>query len=625
MITPQFSLDLNNELIVDNFAGGGGASTGIELALGRNVDIAINHDKEAVALHAANHPQTKHFCEDVFKIDPRKVTGDRPIGLAWFSPDCKHFSKAKGGKPRSKKIRGLAWIVVKWAAIKRPRVIILENVEEFQQWGPLREDGSPCPDRKGKTFRNWIARLTNLGYSVEWRELRACDYGAPTIRKRLYLIARCDGRPIMWPAQTHTDPSKPTFRASGLKPWRTAAECIIWTLPTYSIFLTKEQAREFGVKRPLADATMRRIAKGVYKFVINAKEPFIVPLTHQGSDRVESCSEPFRTITGAHRGEKALAVPHLTQYYSPKRPSDQRVKGVETPLATQTTEPRFALTQTVVAPLLTEHANGSTQRTFNADEPMRTQCAECKGGHFALVSAFLAKHYTGVVGNDVQQPIGTVTSIDHHTVVAGTLVQTGYGERKGQQPRVPGINKPLGTVVAGGVKHAVVASHLTKFYGTNTGQEQTEPLHSVTALGQHLAEVRAFLVKYYGNEKDGCAANEPIHTIPCVDRFGLVMIHGQPYAISDIGIRMLSPRELYRGQGFPDSYKIEIQVDAIKNGKPVRKKLTGEAQVRMCGNSVCPPVAAAIVAANVPEMAVWNLKEKRRYARQNKPAVQLAA
>lgn len=615
MITPQLKLDLNRELIIDNFAGGGGASTGIELALGRHVDLAINHDKEAVALHAANHPQTKHFCEDVFKIDPREVTGDRPVGLAWFSPDCKHFSKAKGGKPRSKKIRGLAWIVVKWAAIKRPRVIILENVEEFQDWGPLLKDGSPCPERKGKTFRNWIARLTNLGYQVEWRELRACDYGAPTIRKRLYLIARCDGRPIMWPKQTHADPSQPGFRASGLKPWRTAAECIIWTLPTYSIFLTKEDARQFGVKRPLAEATMRRIAKGVFKFVINAKEPFIVPLTHQGADRTESCAEPFRTITGAHRGEKALAVPYVAGVggrmgQSPERPANK-------PFQTFTSKADAAL----VAPVLTEHANATNPRSFPADEPMRTQCAEVKGGHFALVSAFLAKHYTGVVGTDVKQPISTVTSIDHHTVVAAHLSSMG-GPAYSGKPRK--ADAPFHTMTA--ENHAaVVASHLTKFYGTNTGQQQTEPLHSVTALGQHLAEVRAFLVKYYGNEKDGCAANEPIHTIPCVDRFGLVTIAGQPYAITDIGIRMLAPRELYRGQGFPDTYKIDLQIDATRNGKPIRKKLSGEAQVRMCGNSVCPPVAAAIVAANVPELSVWTQKDKRRFTQQTRSAIQLVA
>jgi DNA (cytosine-5)-methyltransferase 1 len=617
MIRPQLILDVHDELIVDNFAGGGGASTGIEMSLGRHVDIAVNHDPMSIALHTANHSQTQHFCEDVFKIDPVKVTNGRRVGLAWFSPDCKHFSKAKGGKPRSKKIRGLAWVVVKWAAKVKPRVVILENVEEFQTWGPLLPDGSPCPARKGRTFKNWVARLQNLGYVVDWRELRACDYGAPTIRKRLYLIARCDGKPIVWPNATHGDPSAKGFRGTGLKRWRTAAECIDWSLPCPSIFLTKEQGREIGVKRPLADATMKRVARGVMKFVIEAKEPFIVSLTHQGGDRNESLAQPFRTLTGAHRGEKALVTPFVarTAHGEQDKKGKRRGKGehpANEPLPTQCASKEFALVtpfiagvggrmgqsaergaskplqtltakadsvlvtpiiagaggpsyggkprsgdnpfqtlttenhSALVAPVLTEHANATNPRSFPSDEPMRTQCAEVKGGHFALVGAFLA-------------------------------------------------------------------SHLSKLYGTTTGQDNNEPLHTVTSGGNHIAEVRAFLIKYYGSEKDGQECAGPIHTIPTVDRFGLFTIEGQPYCISDIGLRMLVPRELYRGQGFPESYIINIEVEVIRHGKRKRVPLSQEAQVRMCGNSVCPDVAEALVTANVPEMAVWRNGEKRRF------------
>lgn len=508
------------ELIVDNFAGGGGASTGIELALRRPVDLAINHDATAIALHQANHPRTRHCCEDVFKIDPVAITEGKPIGLAWFSPDCKHFSKAKGGKPRSKKIRGLAWVAVKWADLKRPSVIILENVEEFEDWGPLLADGRPCPRRKGRTFKSFVKRLQNLGYQVDWRELRACDYGAPTIRKRLFLIARCDGRPIVWPAPSHADPSD---NAAGLKPWRTAAECIDWSIPCPSIFLTRRDARrlrKLGLKiqRPLRAKTMRRIAKGIVKFVLSAKQPFIVCLTHTGSDRVESITEPFRVITGAHRGERALIVP------------------------------------------LTVGAGGPAYqgKPRSAGAPLHTLLVE---NHSALVSAFLAKHYGGVVGSPLQKPIGTVTSVDHHSLLA---------------------------------------AHLTKFYGTNIGANPRDPLHSITAQGNHIGLIAAFLQKYYGTGGQDQDAGHPLHTIPTVDRFGLVTIdiNGETLALCDIGMRMLVARELYRAQGFPDTYIIDLTVEVERRGKRLRVPLTNEAKVYMCGNSVCPPLAQAIVAAN---------------------------
>ena len=494
----QFILPLSSELIVDLFAGGGGASTGIELALGRHVDIAVNHDPEAVSLHQANHPQTRHYVSDVFEVDPRAVCGDQPVGLLWASPDCKHFSKAKGGKPVSKKIRGLAWVVVKWAKVVRPRVICLENVEEFQTWGPLADDGRPCPDCKGLTFRRWVGQLRALGYAVEWRELRACDYGAPTIRKRLFLVARCDGAPIVWPAPTH---------GPGLRPHRTAAECINWSLPCPSIF-----ERE----RPLAPATLRRIARGIKRYVIEAARPFIVPVTHQGDNRVQAIDEPLRTVTSARRGEFALASPTLIQTgYGERAGQAPRVPGLDKPLGT------------AVA-----------------------------GQKHALVAAFLAKHYGGVVGSDLRDPAATVTGVDHHSLVT---------------------------------------SHLAKLRGTSNSAGTDEPLATVSAGGMHHAEVRALLLAYYGTDQDA-QLGRPLPTATTHDRFGLVTVAGQDYLIADIGMRMLQPRELYRAQGFPESYAIGRGADG--------RVLSKAAQVRMCGNSVCPPVAAALVMANYAEQAI---------------------
>ena len=459
-------------LVVDSFAGGGGASTGIEAALGRPVDIAINHDPEAIAMHAENHPATRHFCESVWKVDPMEATGGRPVALAWFSPDCKHFSRAKGTKPVEKKIRGLAWVVIRWARAVQPRVILLENVEEFETWGPL-VDGRPCPVRRGRTFRAWVGQLRRLGYEVEWRSLRACDFGAPTTRKRLYLIARCDGEPIRWPDPTH-GPGRE-------QPWRVAAECIEWALPCPSIF---ERSR------PLADATLRRIAEGVRRYVLDARQPFLLPVTHQGGDRVHAITEPFRTITSAHRGEIALASP--------------------------------------------------------------------------------------------------------------TLIQTSYGEREGQAPRVPGLDKPLGTVVAGGVKHALVTAFLARHFGGMVGIEVDRPLPTITAkdhhslvtaeLGERVDQVRAFLTKYNRTSAPKSPLL-PFDTVTTRDRFGLVTIAGRRYEIADIGLRMLVPRELYRAQGFPESYVIDPVVGGAR--------LTKTAQTRMVGNSVAPPVAEALVRANV--------------------------
>lgn len=477
-------------MIIDNFAGGGGASSGIEMALGRSPDIAINHDPEALCMHEANHPQTLHLCESVWDVDIERAVAGRHVQIAWFSPDCKHFSKAKGGKPVEKNIRGLAWIVLKWAGIAKPDVIVLENVEEFKDWGPL-VDNMPCRRRKGMTFKRWVTQLRNLGYVVDWRELRACDYGAPTIRKRLFVIARRDGRKIVWPDPMH-GPAGNLF----LQPYRTAAECIDWSISCPSIFERK---------RPLAEATLRRIALGIRRYVIDAKEPFIVNMAHGG--KLEPISQPISTIATEKGGCRALIAPVLIGA------GGSEYAGKPKPL----------------------------------DVPYNTQTAE---NHTALVSAFLAKHYGGVVGNDLREPIGTVTSVDHDSLVT---------------------------------------SHLVHLKGTcKDGVPVDRPMPTIQAEGTHIGEVRAFLIKYFGTDQDP-RLDEPLHTVTSKDRFGLVTIHGEPYQIVDIGMRMLTPRELFRAQGFPDSYIIDPEYE----GKP----LTKTSQVRMCGNSVCPPVAAAIIRA----------------------------
>jgi len=551
MLTPQFLLPVHDEIVVDLFAGGGGASTGIELAIGRAVDVAVNHDAEAVSLHEANHPQTRHYCSDVFEVDPITVTDGMPVGLLWASPDCKHFSKAKGGKPVSKKIRSLAWVVIKWAKAVRPRIICLENVEEFQTWGPLAEDGRPCPLRKGDTFRAWKRQLQELGYTVEHRELRACDYGAPTIRKRLFLVARCDGGAIVWPTPTHAQPDKRGKVPAGMKPWRTAADCIDWSIPAPSIFERK---------KPLADATCRRIAKGVMRYVVNAAEPFIVNTANSKTTgrgpNVWQATEPLRTITSS---------------------------------------PGFAL----VSAFLAKHYTGVVGSSLNA--PLGTATTV---DHHSLVTANLVHYHADkrphdVRASDLREPIKTQTTENRHALVTANLVHMGHGEGQCGTKRfshgIRDVEQPLNTITAQGAAAGLVTSHMVKLRGDNVGAATNEPVHTVSAQGLHHGEVRAFLVKYYSTDQDP-ALREPLHTVTTKDRFGLVTIKGEPYAIVDIGLRMLAPRELYRAQGFPESYRI----DRGAAGEPITKT----AQVRMCGNSVCPPLARALVAANYVEVRV---------------------
>lgn len=680
---PQRSRLRPREIVVDLFAGGGGASEALKQALGQDPALAYNHDALAIGMHAANHPLTSHHREDIWHADPRVDVAGRPIGWFHASPDCTHFSQAKGGQPRSRKTRALSWVVLKWIGMllradlvngsnTAPRIFSMENVWQILTWGPLiakrckstgrvlKMDGTvaargervpvehqqlvPDKSRTGRTWRQFVAALRALGYVVEWRKLVASDYGAGTSRERLFLLGRRDGEPIVWPAPSHGT-------ASGQKPRVSAADCLDFSIPCPSIF---------GRKRPLADATMRRIAKGTRRHVIDSADPFIVPVTHQGADRVHGVHEPLRTITAANRGELMLAMPEL-------------------------------------APFITEHANASTQRTMDASDPLRTMCAGVKGGHFSVVTPILA----GVGGRAGQSeprsgadPLYTMTAKADTALVAPVLVQTGYGEREGQAPRALDLQQPLGTVVAGGVKHAVAAPHLVKFRGNSIGTPATEPVPTITsgagaarpagaahalgvsaatlvtlrnnmagadpqeplstiaAQGEHHAlatafleqanggfyegggrdardpvstitatgsqqqlvtadlaqlspehqegalRVAAFLVKYYGTGANVPSLTDPADTITTKDRLALVtvVIKGTPYVIVDIGLRMLKPHELYRAQGFPVGYII----DRTANGTP----LTTSAAVRMVGNSVSPPPLRALAEANLDPVAM---------------------
>lgn len=543
-----------NEIVVDNFAGGGGASTGIEIAIGRSVDIAINHDPAAIAMHRANHPTTEHYTEDVWKVDPVEACAGRPVALAWFSPDCKHHSKAKGGKPVSKKIRGLAWVAVKWAKAVKPRVIMLENVEEFQDWGRLDEKNRPDPRYKGETFRRFVGQLEKLGYHVEYRLLRACDYGAPTIRKRFFLIARCDGQKIVWPEPTHAAPDSIEVRMGSKKPWVPVSEVLDFSLPCPSIFASSEEIMEqYGIRavRPLSENTMKRIARGLMKFVVNNPKPFIVQVNHSGDQfRGQDIDDPLDTITAKH--------------------------GTG-----------------VVAPVLmrnNENAVGSDAR-----EPIGTITT---GGHHMLIAPSMIQYHSeqseDVRGQTVDKPIMTVDSSNRYGLVEPFLIQTGYGEREGQKPRVLDMDKPLGTVVAQSNKFAMAAAFVTQFNNNCDGQSMDAPLNTMTAKSNHFGEVCAFLTKYYGNGENAAPCDRPAPTITAKDRMALVTVRGEDYQIVDIGLRMLTPRELFDAQGFPPDYIIDVDAD----GRPYPKS----EQVARCGNAVCPPIPAALVRANLPEL-----------------------
>ncbi|MDE7242048.1 DNA cytosine methyltransferase [Desulfovibrio sp.] len=595
-------------LVVDLFAGGGGASTGLAWALGRDPDIAINHDAEALALHAANHPHTQHLQNDITRILPLEATVGREVAILHASPDCTHFSKAKGGKPRSQHIRDLAWVVIRWAEDTHPVLITLENVEEFQTWGPLDQDGHPIKAQAGQTFRAWTRRLRRLGYQVAWRLLRACDYGAPTTRKRLFVVARRDRGRIAWPRPTHGAPESPEVQSGKLLPWRTAAECIDWHLQSRSIF---DRAK------PLARNTQRRIAEGLRRYVFQAAEPFVISYygaKAEGDFRGQTLHRPLPTQTTENRfglvspvvitntsghapkpvdaplptvttGKQQLVAGaiispnHVASEYTPFRGQD-----IREPLRTITRAPGFALASLRTVPFVQHVQHGSAKHgVMPADEPMRTITAWPKGGGMALVGAtleraeesvaayapFIAKNYGGVVGHDVARPLGTVTTIDHHSLAT------------------------------------------------------------------------ACMVKYYGNEQGGVPVSAPLHTITSKDRMGLITAtlegvderaartrdwlrewgvigptdepiigHGaETYRITDIYMRMLAPRELYNAQGFPPDYKI----DTPYKGKPMSKT----AQVRMCGNSVPPVLVYHLVKSNGPE--TW-----RPQVKPSKPLINLS-
>ena len=543
---------INGELIVDNFAGGGGASTGIKLATGYSVDIAINHDPEAIRMHKVNHPNTEHYCENVWAVDPVKACKGHPVGLAWFSPDCKHFSKAKGGKPKDKNIRGLAWVASRWAGLVRPRVIMLENVEEFKTWGPLNRRHHPIRAKQGKTFERFVQQLRDLGYEVEFRELIAADYGAPTMRKRFFMVARCDGKSIVWPEPTHAPADSEEVKKGLLKPYVGAYTQLDFSLPCPSIFDTSEEIKEkYGIRavRPLAQKTMDRIARGLKKFVLENPEPFIIQCNHGGERRPNDIREPMPTITGKHG--YGIVEPYMVQCKY-----NNEAQDVQKPIGTLTTVGSHLLV-----------------------EPYMVQIGQTG--------------FTKDRSKDVREPLTTIVSKNEHCLISPTLIQyhseTAQGEVRGQT-----IKDPIMTV-DGSNRYGLVTSFLSKFYKSGIGQDEREPLHTITTSAGHFGEVRAFLIKYYG-DATGQDIEKPLDTVTTKDRFGLVTIEGVDYQIVDIGLRMLEPKELYGCQGFPDDYII----DHDYTGKTYPRS----EQVRRCGNAVCPPIPAALVKANLPELCV---------------------
>jgi Site-specific DNA methylase len=519
-------------LIIDNFAGGGGASEGIEQAMGRPVDIAINHNPGAIAMHKVNHPHTKHYCESVWDVDPIKACEGQPVDLAWFSPDCTHFSKAKGGKPKDKNIRGLAWVAVKWAMQVRPTVIILENVEEFKTWGPLGDDNQPDKNKTGETFNSFVEQLKIIGYQVEFQELIAADYGAPTKRKRFFMVSRCDGLPISWPEKSHGPRNSKEVAMGILKPYTPVSDVLDFSKPCPSIFDTKDEIMEkHGLRtvRPLAENTMTRIARGLQKFVIDNDDPFIIQsqefgveapyiaqIGHTGftQDRSKSMEDPLTTIVS--KNEHMMIAPILAQYHTETSKDEVRGQNIDDPIMTIDGSPRYG-----------------------------------------LIEAFVCKHYGGTYtgsGTDINDPLSTVTAIDHN---------------------------------------ALVTSHIIQMNNHMIGTDSRDPVNTIVAGPGHLGEVRAFLIKYYG-QGIGQDLKEPCGTVVSHDRFGLVTVHGTDYQIIDIGMRMLDPRELFTANGFPTDYIIDYDADG--------NKITKTEQVKRCGNAVPPVFARELVLANVVEV-----------------------
>lgn len=637
---------MEDGLIIDSFAGGGGASLGIEWALGRSPDFAINHSREALAMHAANHPLTVHLQENVWKVDPWSVTKGRRVFLLHASPDCRHHSKAKGGAPVSRSVRGLADVVLLWAKVAAPRIITLENVEEFQDWGPLAADGRPCPARKGAEFARWVRALEDMGYAVEWRELRACDYGAPTIRKRLFLVARRDGKPILWPKATHGDPKKhaDAIARGEMKPWRTAAEIIDWHIPCPSIFLTKEEAKRQGLNiiRPLAAKTMSRIARGFKRYVLDRPEPFMVAVAHgdSGGRREYPLNEPHGTVTSAGQ-DRALIVPHLMTM----RNSGKPFTAADEPAHTVTAGGAgLSVVEGAMAPFVSYAQQGGGNRP--ADAPHHTICANAK---------------------------------DQNQVVTGYLVPR-YGEREGQEPRCLDAERPAPTVVPTGNGGDLAAVYLAQHNGGVLGRDADAPVSTLTTgaaqqqpvlaylagVGGRMGQsgerpvdapyhtvctkpdtvvVAPFVQSYYSSGGQDAPADEPMRTVPTKARFSPIIgecvepplagwqidralqvaaflraegvwdgrepdgspspfVTARGWIVWDIGMRMLTPRELARAQGFPDDYILAAPCD----GRP----LTETAQRHKIGNSVCPDVERDLVRANCVEALAMPDARRRR-------------
>ena len=581
---------LLNEIIVDSFAGGGGASTGIELATGRVVDIAINHSQDAILMHKTNHPYTEHYQVSVWDVDPIEVCRGRPVGLLWASPDCKHFSKAKGGKPVDRNIRGLAWIVLRWAGTVRPRVIILENVEEFQTWGPVRR-GRPVKSKAGQTFNRFISQLEGLGYAVEWRELVAADYGAPTTRKRFFLIARCDGRPVVWPEPTHAPSGSRDVLEGRKKPWRSAAEVIDWSLPCPSIFDTREAIREkygLSAQRPLRPNTMRRVIRGVDKFAIKAPEPFLVVVNHAGDFRGKSEADPLQTVTAKHG--YGVASPLLAPL-TVTNTTNSTGAPASAPVHTVTT----AGNQMLITPTLAAIGQtGGGERGRKITEPTHTQVSKAEE---CLVATALIQYHTEqsehVRGQKITGPIMTIDAANRYGLTAASLVKYYGNNQHGQN-----IRDPLHTVISKD-HEGLVTAHLVKMKGTNLGGPATEPVQTITAGGSHHGVVTTRITRADSGAdlKHWPEIRELLNTY-CGYDLGpedviLFKIGGVWYYMSDIGLRMLTPRELYRANGFPDDYKIDRDYTGKAYGK--------SKQVARCGNAVPPPFAAELVRANLPE------------------------
>lgn len=596
---------INGELIVDNFAGGGGASTGIELATGYSVDIAINHDPEAIRMHKMNHPNTKHYCASVWDVDPVQACGGHPVGLAWFSPDCKHFSKAKGGKPKDKNIRDLAWVALRWAGKVRPKVIMLENVEEFKTWGPLNRGHRPIKAKQGATFRKFISQLEVLGYTVEYRELVAADYGVPTMRKRFFLIARCDGKLIVWPEPTHAPADSPEV-ATGLRiPYIGAYTQIDFSLPCPSIFDTAEEIKEkYGIRavRPLAAKTMDRIARGLKKFVIDNAEPFIVQVNHSGakSDYCRNMNEPLSTITAKHGF--GIVEPYIVPIgYGERKGQEPRVHDIKEPLPTIVGSGKHYICESVMAPCIM--CNNENNLGASVESPLPTITT---GNRNFVVAPTLIQYHSEtskdeVRGQGIEKPIMTVDASNRYGLVASFLQKYYDGGYKGAGAE---LKDPLPTVTA--IDHnSICAATLIQMNNHCDGRDISKPLQTITAGDGHFGEVRAFLIKYYG-QGTGQDIKDPLDTVTAQDRFGLVTVNGVDYQIVDIGLRMLEPRELYGCQGFPDDYII----DRDYTGKAYSRS----EQVRRCGNAVCPPIPAALVRANLPELCVAERTPNMRIA-----------